>query len=59
MPDLCHVPYALLHFRPVNRQHVITAGHCIKNKVMETINVTLGEYHIGQQFYKHIPFVAL
>jgi hypothetical protein len=32
----------------VNRQHVITAGHCVKNKVMETINVTLGEYHIGE-----------
>jgi len=34
----------------VNRQHVVTAGHCIKNKLLESVNVTLGEYHIGKEF---------
>jgi len=32
----------------VNRQHVVTAGHCIKNKLVEYVNVTLGEYNIGE-----------
>jgi len=32
----------------VNRQHVVTAGHCIKNKRIESLNVTLGEYNIGE-----------
>jgi hypothetical protein len=32
----------------VNRQHVVTAGHCIKNKRIEALNVTLGEYNIGE-----------
>ena len=25
------------------RQHVVTAGHCIKNKLIDHVNVTLGE----------------
>merc|ERR1719350_659614 len=33
----------------VNRQHVVTAGHCIKNKNIEDLTVTLGEYHIGEE----------
>jgi len=33
----------------VNRQHVVTAGHCIKNKQLNNLNVTLGEYHIGEE----------
>ena len=32
----------------INRQHVVTAGHCIKNKRIEQLNVTLGEYNIGE-----------
>lgn len=32
----------------INRQHVVTAGHCIKNKLVEKVNVTLGEYNIGE-----------
>ena len=32
----------------MNRQHVVTAGHCIKNKRIEALNVTLGEYNIGE-----------
>ena len=32
----------------INRQHVVTAGHCIKNKRIEDLNVTLGEYNIGE-----------
>ena len=31
----------------VNRQHVVTAGHCIKNKNIEDLTVTLGEYNIA------------
>ena len=41
------------------RQHVVTAGHCIKNKLVGNLNVTLGEvsplvpttlqYHIGEE----------
>ena len=31
----------------VNRQHVVTAGHCIKNKNIEDLPVTLGEYNIA------------
>ena len=30
----------------VNRRHVVTAGHCIKNKNLGTVVVTLGEYHL-------------
>lgn len=26
----------------VNRQHAVTAGHCVKNKLLNTISVTLG-----------------
>ena len=32
----------------VNRQHVVTAGHCIKNKNIEDLTVTLGEYNIAE-----------
>ncbi len=32
----------------INQNHVVTAGHCVKNKVVDKINVTLGEYHIGE-----------
>jgi len=28
---------------------VVTAGHCIKNKLVGNLNVTLGEYHIGEE----------
>ena len=27
------------------RQHVVTAGHCIKNKQLNNLNVTLGEVY--------------
>jgi len=30
----------------VNRRHVVTAGHCVKNKVLSSVVVTLGEYHL-------------
>jgi len=30
----------------VNRRHVVTAGHCVKNKVLSSVIVTLGEYHL-------------
>ena len=30
----------------VNRRHVVTAGHCVKNKLLNSISVTLGEYHL-------------
>jgi len=30
----------------VDRRHVVTAGHCVKNKVLSSIAVTLGEYHL-------------
>jgi len=30
----------------VNRRHVVTAGHCVKNKVLSSVTVTLGEYHL-------------
>lgn len=30
----------------VNRRHVVTAGHCVKNKVLNSVIVTLGEYHL-------------
>jgi len=30
----------------VNRRHVVTAGHCIKNKNLGSVVVTLGEYHL-------------
>ena len=32
----------------INRQHVVTAGHCIKNKKIEDLTVTLGEYNIAE-----------
>ena len=32
----------------VNHQHVVTAGHCIKNKNIEDLTVTLGEYNIAE-----------
>ena len=32
----------------INHQHVVTAGHCIKNKNMEDLTVTLGEYNIAE-----------
>ena len=34
----------------VNRQHVVTAGHCIKNKNIEDLTVTLGEYNIAESY---------
>ena len=30
----------------VNRRHVVTAGHCVKNKLLRSVIVTLGEYHL-------------
>ena len=30
----------------VNRRHVVTAGHCVKNKPLSSVVVTLGEYHL-------------
>ena len=30
----------------VNRRHVVTAGHCVKNKQLNSVVVTLGEYHL-------------
>ena len=30
----------------INRRHVVTAGHCVKNKARSSIHVTLGEYHL-------------
>lgn len=33
----------------INRRHVVTAGHCIKNKAVRGIHVTLGEYHLKQK----------
>ena len=30
----------------MNRRHVVTAGHCVKNKVLSSVTVTLGEYHL-------------
>jgi len=30
----------------VNRRHVVTAGHCVKNKLLRSVVVTLGEYHL-------------
>ena len=30
----------------ITRRHVVTAGHCVKNKALNTIRVTLGEYHL-------------
>ena len=40
----------------MNHQHVVTAGHCIKNKNIEDLTVTLGEYNIAvsrdyEEFY--------
>ena len=32
----------------MNHQHVVTAGHCIKNKNIEDLTVTLGEYNIAE-----------
>jgi len=32
----------------INQNHVVTAGHCVKNKQAHNINVTLGEYHLGE-----------
>ena len=34
----------------INRQHVVTAGHCIKNKNIDDLSVTLGEYNIVESF---------
>jgi len=34
----------------INRQHVVTAGHCIKNKNIGDLSVTLGEYNIAESF---------
>eukprot|EP00094_Tigriopus_californicus_P006862 TCALIF_06611-PA protein Name:"Similar to Sb Serine proteinase stubble (Drosophila melanogaster)" AED:0.38 eAED:0.41 QI:0/0/0/1/0.5/0.6/5/0/353 len=30
----------------INRRHIVTAGHCVKNKPLNRILVTLGEYHL-------------
>jgi len=30
----------------INRRHVVTAGHCVKNKNLSKVTVTLGEYHL-------------
>eukprot|EP00096_Caligus_rogercresseyi_P000652 TRINITY_DN11128_c0_g1_i1.p1 TRINITY_DN11128_c0_g1~~TRINITY_DN11128_c0_g1_i1.p1 ORF type:complete len:390 (+),score=35.03 TRINITY_DN11128_c0_g1_i1:163-1332(+) len=30
----------------INRRHVVTAGHCVKNKPLSSLTVTLGEYHL-------------
>ena len=30
----------------VSHRHIVTAGHCVKNKPLNTVSVTLGEYHI-------------
>ena len=40
------------------RQHVVTAGHCIKNKQLNNINVTLGEvyYTIMMMIFAMICF---
>ena len=34
----------------INRQHVVTAGHCIKNKNIADLSVTLGEYNIAESY---------
>jgi len=34
----------------INRQHVVTAGHCIKNKNIQELSVTLGEYNIAESY---------
>ena len=34
----------------INRQHVVTAGHCIKNKNIGDLSVTLGEYNIAESY---------
>lgn len=33
----------------INRLHAVTAGHCVKNKLLSTITVTLGEYKLHSQ----------
>ena len=43
----------------VNRQHVVTAGHCIKNKNIEDLTVTLGEYNIAGMYTSSWIFYML
>ena len=36
------------------RQHVVTAGHCIKNKQLNNLNVTLGEVYYTMISNNHV-----